>query len=146
MTDGEAAQTEQRPRLLLVDDEPALRVLLARVLDRAGYDVADAPAGEEALERFAAAPESFAAAVVDLTLPGMSGEAVVERLRESRREMAIVVTSGLAGGPRGGDGGARTLFLQKPFLPARLVEALRAALGSAPDQASSSQSSSSTAS
>ena len=139
MTHGEAVRMEQRPRLLLVEDESALRVLLARVLERSGYDVTAVSAGEEALELFAAGPEQFAAAVIDMTLPGMTGEAVVEHLHAVRPELSIVVTSGLAAGPRPSLSGERITFLQKPFLPARLVEALQGLLAAgSPHQSSSS--------
>lgn len=138
MTNGAADRSSTRPGLLLVEDEAALRVLLERVLERAGYAVTAAALGEEAMERFAAGPERFAAAVIDMTLPGMSGEAVAERLRESRPDLAIVITSGLAAGPQALSG-ERTRFLHKPFLPARLVEALRAMMAEcAPPQSSSS--------
>lgn len=142
MTNGDAADSAPRPGLLLVEDEAALRVLLERVLERSGYGVTAVSRGEEALELFTAGPEQFAAAVIDMTLPGMTGEAVVEQLRAVRPELAIVVTSGLAAGPRPSLSSARVTFLQKPFLPARLVEALHGLLAAG----SPAQSSSSTAS
>jgi len=133
--------------LLLVEDEAALRLLLARVLDRSGYTVDAAASGEEALALFEAAPERFAAAVVDLTLPGMSGDAAVAQLRALRPTLPIVVTSGLAAPPRGSLAGESVTFLQKPFLPARLVEVLAAALpATGPKDAPPPQSSSSSAS
>ena len=139
MTHSAAAPSATRCGLLLVEDEGALRVLLARVLERSGYDVTAVSLGEEALVLFAAGPEQFAAAVIDMTLPGMTGEAVVEHLRAVRPELAIVVTSGLAAGPRPSLSGERITFLQKPFLPARLVEALQALLAAEwPPQSSSS--------
>jgi len=77
--------------------------------------------------------------VIDMTLPGMTGEAVVEHLHAVRPELSIVVTSGLAAGPRPSLSGERITFLQKPFLPARLVEALQGLLAAgSPHQSSSS--------
>ncbi len=112
-------------RILLVEDEESLRSLLARFLSRAGYEVLAAGAGEEALRIFTAEPDRFAAAIVDLTLPDMSGEALLTRLRESRPDLPVVVSSGTARTTAEfAHGAAPVRFLQKPFLPVRLAEAL----------------------
>ncbi|MEP7364665.1 MAG: response regulator [Acidobacteriota bacterium] len=119
------SESTEPGQLLLVEDESSLRTLLARFLQRAGYRVVTAGGGEEALRLFAADPARFAAAVVDLTLPDMSGETLLARLRERRSELPVLVSSGTARSSNEfAAGGAPTRFLQKPYLPARLVEAL----------------------
>jgi len=127
--------------VLLVEDEDALRNLLERFLQRAGYAVRAERDGSGALAAFAEGPERFQAAIIDLTLPDMSGEALLAGLRERRPRLAVVVSSGMSrteaefASPEGGP----VRFLQKPFLPARLIEALKelpAAQSSSPASAS----------
>ena len=126
-------------QLLLVEDEASLRSLLARFLERAGYAVTSAGDGEAALSAFAPAPERFVAVVLDLTLPDMSGDTLLARLRESRPALPVVVCSGTARSRAEFAGSGPVCFLQKPFLPAKLVEALAELL---PRQSSSESSAS----
>ena len=69
-------------RVLLIDDEAPLRVLMSEYLQRAGYAVTVAATGEEGLE-FALA-EDFDAIVCDMRLPGINGDEVCRRLLEER--------------------------------------------------------------
>ena len=127
-------------RILLVEDEESLRSLLTLFLSRAGYDVMAAGAGEEAVRIFTGEPDRFAAAIVDLTLPDMSGEALLTRLRAFRPDLPVVVSSGTARTTaQFAHGAAPVRFLQKPFLPSRLGEALAEML---PAQSSSESSAS----
>jgi two-component system response regulator RegX3 len=68
-------------RILLVEDEPAIRDAVAFVLRRDGFEVAEAEDGETALER--AESELFDLIVLDVMLPGLSGTEVCRRLRAS---------------------------------------------------------------
>ena len=65
-------------RILVVDDEPSIRALVARVLRREEYNVAEAGDGSEALEKLRAAPYDLV--VLDLMMPVMSGFDVVRYL------------------------------------------------------------------
>jgi CheY-like chemotaxis protein len=107
-------------RLLIVDDEATLLSLLQRYLARLGYEVEVASSGEEALARFAADPGNYACVLTDLKLPGMSGEELLERMRALRPRFPALISSGYPYQPRG----AATAFLQKPYLPAMLADAL----------------------
>ncbi len=107
-------------RLLIVDDEAPLLSLLQRYLARLGYEVDAASSAEEALDRFAPAPEKYACVLTDLKLPGMGGEELVERMRELRPGLPALISSGLPYQPRS----AATGFVQKPYLPAMLAEEL----------------------
>ena len=112
-------------RVLLVEDEAALRTLLLKFLERAGYSVVAACGGNEAWDAFHPQQSNFIAAVLDLTLPDTSGEALLERLRESRPTLPAVVLSGTARSvAEFANETSPVRFLQKPFLPGRLVEAL----------------------
>ena len=110
--------------LLIVDDESNLLDLLRRYLGRLGYEVETCGDAEEALARFEAEPDRFALAITDLSLPGLSGEELIERMRQLRPGLPAIVTSGYPYQPRAAGIG----FLQKPFLPQMLVEAVEKAL------------------
>jgi PAS domain S-box-containing protein len=85
-------------RILIMDDEEALCKLLARILERLGYEVECAHEGEEAIELFQKAKNSgrpFTAALVDLTIPGgMGGKEVAARLREDDDSVILIASSG----------------------------------------------------
>jgi DNA-binding NtrC family response regulator len=116
-----------RTRILVVDDEPALLRLLEQYLTRSGHEVETCDSARRALELYGATPASYALVVVDLRMPGMSGEELLEELMRRNPSIRIVVCSGypfdhLERRP----GIERQLrFVQKPFLPRMLDEAIR---------------------
>jgi DNA-binding NtrC family response regulator len=114
--------------LLIVDDEPNLLDLLRRYLGRLGYEVETCGSAHDALARFQADPDRFSLAITDLSLPGLSGEDLIERMRQIRPGLPAIVTSGYPYQPRAAGVG----FLQKPFLPQMLVEAVEKALKGPP--------------
>jgi DNA-binding response OmpR family regulator len=125
-----------RARILIVEDEPQLRALLRLYLERAGYAVADAGDGVTALAAFAA--DGADLVVLDLMLPGMQGEAVLEALRDEA-DVPILITSAkrsdaerIAGLRLGADD-----YLAKPFNPheltARVAAILRRSRPGAPE-------------
>ena len=82
------------PRILVVDDEPALCELLARMLRDEGYEVVkacDSLAGWDLVGR---AGESFDLVVTDSRMPGMGGTEFIHRLREHNPTLPIVHISG----------------------------------------------------
>ena len=122
-----------RPRILLVEDEDAIRSAGERLLVRAGFDVLVAPNGAEALRRFDLAPERVDLVITDLAMPCLGGRTLMDELRMRRPELPVLIISGDAdqaaeiqefGGP--------THFLAKPFLIGELVEAARRLLGPMP--------------
>ncbi len=110
--------------LLIVDDEPTLLDLLSRYLGRLGYQVETCGNAEDALARFQAGPDRFSLAITDLSLPSLNGEELIERMRELRPGLPAIITSGYPYVPRGAGIG----FLQKPFLPQMLLEAVEKVL------------------
>ncbi|MBP7829894.1 MAG: response regulator [Kiritimatiellae bacterium] len=90
-------------RILVVDDEEPVRRLTARMLERVGYEVAEARDGDEAVRRFEEGRQSgrpFRVAVLDLTIPG--GKNGVEILKDLRRldpNTKAVIASGYATDP-----------------------------------------------
>ena len=113
-------------RVLLVDDEEAVRGLARRVLERGGFDVIEAESGEEGLARYEERPDSVTAVVLDLTMPGLGGEATFHALRRARPDLPIVLSSGYM--PEEGDAFSGVAFLAKPYRPAELVDAVNAAI------------------
>jgi CheY-like chemotaxis protein len=107
-------------RLLLVDDEIALVELLKKYLERLGYDVDACHASEEALALFEADPQRYALVLTDLTLPGIDGEQMLDRMRLSNPCLRAVVSSGYPYQSRS----PQVEFLQKPYLPKMLAEAI----------------------
>lgn len=70
------------PRLLLVEDDESIREIARLSLERiGGWSVVDAANGEDALRMFTAG-ETFAAVVMDVTMPGLDGPATLRRLQD----------------------------------------------------------------
>jgi DNA-binding NtrC family response regulator len=113
-------------RLLLVDDDAAVAELLKKYLERLGYEVDACTAPEDALTRFDAEPQRYSLVLTDLTLPGMNGEQLLDRMRQSNPKLRAIISSGYPYQPRA----RRVTFLQKPFLPKMLAEAVEQALNS----------------
>jgi two-component system, OmpR family, phosphate regulon response regulator PhoB len=110
-------------RILVVDDEPEIVALVAYHLGKAGYRLATASTGQDALE--AARKERYSLIVLDLMLPGMSGFEVLEALRaeEVTRDVSVLMLTARREEPdriRGLSLGADD-YLTKPFSPAELV-------------------------
>jgi DNA-binding response OmpR family regulator len=121
---------EQRPAgtVLVVDDDPAFRELVAGILDRAGHRVTEAASGEEALEN--ARRDRPDVVLLDVRLPGLSGHEVCQKLRSELDDtLPVLFVSGervesfdrVAGFLVGGDD-----YLDKPFAPDELLERIRA--------------------
>ena len=118
----------ERPKILVVDDEPAVRQALSRAFALELYAVAVASDGGEALE--ALASERFDAVVLDVMMPGVSGLEVCRRLRASGdRSPVLMLTARDAIDDRveGLDVGADD-YLVKPFALRELQARLRALL------------------
>lgn len=116
-----------RPRILLVDDEPALQRAVGPLLRSRGYDVEIAGTGREALDLFAAHPPELI--VLDLGLPDLEGTEVCRRIR-TQSAVPIVVLS--ARGAEADKVNALDLgaddYVTKPFGPEELLARIRVAL------------------
>jgi two-component system response regulator MprA len=115
-------------RILVVDDEPAVRTSLERALSLEGYNVDLAADGAEALDRLAAAPPD--AMVLDVNMPRLDGLEVCRRLRQAGdRTPVLMLTARDAVDDRveGLDAGADD-YLVKPFALRELRARLRALL------------------
>ncbi|WP_291981760.1 PAS domain S-box protein [Luteitalea sp.] len=116
--------------VLIVDDEPAVRMLMRHVLEGAGYRIVEADSGAGALQCLEESPKRFAVVVTDLMMPGIDGVALLRRIRASYPDMPVVATSGMASAERLAelDAAGLTAFLQKPYAPADLRATVERAL------------------
>lgn len=114
-------------KILIVDDDPAIREVVGFALGRAGFDTVEANDGKAALERFAAAKPDLV--VLDVLMPGLDG---IEVCRELRRQGSVPIlflsskddeVDRVVGLEIGGDD-----YLVKPFSPRELVARVKALL------------------
>lgn len=120
--------TGAEPRLLLVDDEEAIRSSLAPYLQRSGFDVRTAADGQEALD--VAAVWSPQIVVSDVLMPVLDGRGLVRRLRQADDWTPVILLTQVGESYERSaalDEGADD-YLNKPFDPAELVSRLRAVL------------------
>lgn len=120
--------------ILVVDDEPMVRDVAQAILQRLGLTVVAAADGEEAIRMFAADPARFAAVLLDLTMPRISGAETFRRIREFRPDAPVILMSGYneeeASGQFAGKGLAG--FIEKPFSTQALADAIGRVLGVRP--------------
>jgi two-component system response regulator ResD len=103
-------------RVLVVDDEPAIRALVAKIVERAGHPVDSARDGAEAIEMLAS--QNYAVAVIDLMMPNVDGYALVDHIKNTmngRRPTIIVISAGDTAALRRLDGSVVHSILRKPF-------------------------------
>jgi len=121
-------------RILIVEDEPHLRGLLRLYLERDGHRVTEAGDGRAALEAFDA--DGADLVILDLMLPGMQGETVLEALRDAGDVPVLITSAKRSDAERiGGLRAGADDYLAKPFNPhevtARVAAILRRTRGSA---------------
>src|ERR671928_295057 len=117
-------------RILVVDDERAVRESLRRALQLEGYDVELAADGSEALRRLAIPQDEPDAVVLDVLMPGLDGLEVCRRLRRKGNRLPVLmltardeVESRVAGLDAGADD-----YVTKPFALEELLARVRALL------------------
>jgi PAS domain S-box-containing protein len=112
-----------RGAILLVEDQEAVRSLLARVLLSSGYHVIEAGSGPQALALPDSQVRSIDLLITDLVMPGMSGSELATRLTARREGLRVLFISGYAPNAivRQGIIEPGVAFLQKPFSPAQIA-------------------------
>ena len=127
-------------RILLVDDDEAIREATTMMLESRGYDVVAAPDGKAAVEKIRTGP--FDIVIVDLFMPGMDGLETTRAIRQCDPSVPVIAVSGFMLGDRllempnfgsmaAEAGACATLY--KPFRPDALLNAIAGALhGPAP--------------
>jgi DNA-binding response OmpR family regulator len=119
-------------RILVVDDDPAARVLASRVFSEAGFEVITVQSGFECLEKYRKRPNWFDLIVLDLSMPFMDGEETFRRLRAINPNVIVLLSTGfltqaqeridrmLAAGMAG--------FIRKPHRPDEILAQVHATL------------------
>lgn len=115
--------------VLIIDDEDLPREVARELLQMQGLRVVTASNGEEGIEKFEAGHEEIGCVLLDLTMPGLTGREVLERLRARVRGIGVVLMSGYdEREARGRAAGRVAGFLQKPFSAESLVAEVRRVL------------------
>jgi len=118
-------------KILVIDDEPSIRALLSKMLEREGFSVITAPDGKEGMKRFIREPADLV--ITDLIMPEKEGMEVIMELRKGSPQVPVIAISG--GGrntPESYLNTAKLLgasaILIKPVQKEKLLEAVRGAL------------------
>jgi PAS domain S-box-containing protein len=116
--------------ILLAEDEPAVRRLIERLLERAGYEVLATDSGLRAADVAAEHDGPIHLVLTDLVMPDLSGRELVNRIRARWPEMPVLFMSGYTDDEivRRGVVKEGAPFIQKPFLGAELMQAVRSVL------------------
>ena len=119
-----------QPLILVVDDEPGIRALVAKILRRERYDVVEASSATEAGEVVAAQLRPVELLVTDIMLPDHTGIVLAEQLRNQIPGLKVLYMSGYTQDDRArtGDFPPGSKFLQKPFTLGALVAKVRESL------------------
>jgi DNA-binding NtrC family response regulator len=117
---------QESNRLLLVDDETGLLDLMRRYLTRLGYQVDAYTNAHAALQRFESQAGDYALVVVDWSMPGMTGDELLDQILALNPKVRVLVCSGyqynIGRFPK--DVQPQIAFLLKPFLPKMLADAV----------------------
>jgi two-component system cell cycle sensor histidine kinase/response regulator CckA len=92
-------------QILIVDDEPTIRILLEDVLKEMGYRVVPAAGGAEALSYYAEKGDGVDLVILDMAMPGMNGKETFERLKAIDPDVRVILSTGYSEDER-----ARELF------------------------------------
>jgi two-component system, cell cycle sensor histidine kinase and response regulator CckA len=127
---GNSPASGGNERVLLVEDEPEVRRVCALTLQRLGYEVVVADDEEHAIKICASDERPLHAVLTDVVMPGISGVALVERLRSLRPQLKVLFMSGytdrqIVDASTLNDS---AVFIQKPFTPDALGKQLRVLL------------------
>jgi len=111
-------------RILLAEDEPAVRAVLAQTLESAGFEVIPVADGAEALAHMQAQARAPDLIVTDMIMPHIGGRELARRLREDHPHLPVLVVSGYAPDAewRRPEPDPDCEYLQKPFTRAQLVQ------------------------
>jgi PAS domain S-box-containing protein len=127
----QAAMPRGSETILLVEDEPSLRMLARKVLSRLGYRTLEAASGRVALEVWKQHRADIHLLLTDMVMPdGLSGRELAQQLQADKPALRIIYTSGYSPDIAGRDFPLRdgVNFLPKPYGPVKLAQIIRASL------------------
>jgi CheY-like chemotaxis protein len=120
-----------RGQILFVDDEPVLVAIGQDILQNLGYEVVALTSSAAALEKFFQNPRQYDLAILDLTMPQMTGMELARKLLQIRPDLPIILSSGFADKIRPKEVmemGVREV-ITKPWSIRSLAETIKKALG-----------------
>ena len=120
------AQRARSPKVLIADDDPAVREALKKVLRKAGYEVDVAADGEQALARFNAGHVDLM--VLDLGLPIQGGWDDFERITNDNPLLPIIIITGQSSEIRMVEAAGVGALMEKPLDPAQFLQTMKAVL------------------
>ncbi|HEM45876.1 MAG TPA: response regulator, partial [Alphaproteobacteria bacterium] len=121
-------------RILIVDDEAVILQVAVRMVEHLGYDAIVAEGGEEAIDTLRARAGEIDLVLLDLVMPRVDGEAVIDAIREMGSPPPVLLSSGYGLDERVQallDGGVAG-FVQKPYVLSDLSHAVADAIGGRP--------------
>jgi DNA-binding response OmpR family regulator len=123
--------------ILLVEDEPLIRLIMAEELAEAGFEVREAETGDQAAALIEATPSYFTLLVTDIHMPGtLDGIELARLMRTQRPDIPIIYTTGRPGALNDGVRlGARDILVVKPFTPSHLLAVVHRLLGAGGNRA-----------
>jgi CheY-like chemotaxis protein len=110
--------SDRRPVVLVVEDEPLLREMIAFEFELSGFEVIDAGSAEEALQRLREMP-GLDLLFTDIRLPGMDGWSLAEQVRALHADAPVIYASGNA---ERQELLPRSEFIQKPYRPEHIFQ------------------------
>ncbi len=126
---SKAAISKGKERILIVDDEQTVRIVMEKSLEHLGYTVVVAEDGLEALSVFEK-DQNFDLVILDMIMPNLSGDELFYKLREIIPDLKILIASGYSSDARTSailnDGAVG--FIQKPFAVEELSAEVRSAI------------------
>ena len=105
--------------VLVVEDEPRVRQLVAKVLRRRGFVVLEAEDGEAALRLFGDQAPDITLLLTDVVMPGMNGQQLADSLAAAHPQIKVIFMSGFADDELTARGvsGMGAAYITKPFTP-----------------------------
>jgi two-component system cell cycle sensor histidine kinase/response regulator CckA len=114
--------------IMVVEDEPTLRSLVSKVLERSGYAVIESSSGVAALELFSKTKPHIDLLLTDMVMPdGISGLQLADTLKAQNPGLKVIFTTGYSAELMGKDFQIKegVNFLQKPYPPQKLVQTVK---------------------
>jgi CheY-like chemotaxis protein len=126
-------QTDRPAKILVVEDESMLRLMLESILQTHGYQVHAAESGEEALQLWQQHNGTFDLLLTDMMLPdGFTGRQIATELKTRQPELKVIYASGFGTEHMDDELGDELVegvnFLQKPYTTSNLAETVRRSL------------------
>jgi CheY-like chemotaxis protein len=126
-TAARSAERAEQPMLMIVDDDPEVRIIVAEFLRDFGYRVIQADSGAEALRLLEQAPD-LRMIITDIRMPDMSGFELADIATQRQRDLKVILISGYFVSQQ-----IDRRFLRKPFRMRELEAAVRDELSTQAD-------------